>query len=256
MTATYGKIISLGNFKGGVGKTTVAVHLACWMLEANCRVAFVDADAQSSSSKWLVNAAPSMPRIRLEDPNAVYATLNKLTREYEYIVVDGPGALAVMTKMILLVSDTVLMPCGPSSLDLWSAEETVKLLREAEGLRAMNLRQAGGVAGSLIRAFIVPNKVQMNFRLSQDLLDVVAQLGVPVSSPIKLRQAYADAVTQGKVAWRLKTRASQEAGLELTTLFGELFPAVQEKWEAAMLERAPEDRAGEGTAKLAAQATD
>ena len=46
-------IVALANAKGGVGKSTLAVHLAAWWKERAARVALVDADAQGSSSVWL-----------------------------------------------------------------------------------------------------------------------------------------------------------------------------------------------------------
>lgn len=48
-------IAAIVNQKGGVGKTTLAVHLAVWLHERGLRVAFIDADGQSSSSRWIVS---------------------------------------------------------------------------------------------------------------------------------------------------------------------------------------------------------
>jgi hypothetical protein len=54
-------IIALTNSKGGVGKSTLAAHLAVWWQEQNAKVALVDADAKSSSSVWLHEAAADLP---------------------------------------------------------------------------------------------------------------------------------------------------------------------------------------------------
>lgn len=53
-------VIVLANSKGGVGKSTLAVHLAVWLYDRGHRVALVDADVQSSSSVWLQEAEPSV----------------------------------------------------------------------------------------------------------------------------------------------------------------------------------------------------
>ena len=53
-----GKIISLVNFKGGVGKTTLTVNLAaCLAKEHDKKVLIVDLDPQSNSSIWLMGPA-------------------------------------------------------------------------------------------------------------------------------------------------------------------------------------------------------
>jgi chromosome partitioning protein len=54
-------IIALVNEKGGCGKTTLAVHIACWLADQGNDVAFVDADRQQSARRWISKAAPAMP---------------------------------------------------------------------------------------------------------------------------------------------------------------------------------------------------
>ncbi|HRZ38724.1 MAG TPA: ParA family protein, partial [Candidatus Paceibacterota bacterium] len=54
-------VIALSNSKGGVGKSTLAVHLAVSWHEEGRRVALVDADVQGSSSLWLHEAEPQLP---------------------------------------------------------------------------------------------------------------------------------------------------------------------------------------------------
>ena len=51
-----GTVVALTNSKGGVGKSTVSVHLAAWSQERGLRTALVDADIQGASSLWLHEA--------------------------------------------------------------------------------------------------------------------------------------------------------------------------------------------------------
>ena len=46
------RIIAVGNLKGGTGKSTVAVNLACCLAESQA-VTLVDADPQGTASAWL-----------------------------------------------------------------------------------------------------------------------------------------------------------------------------------------------------------
>ena len=54
-------IISCINEKGGVGKTTIAVHLTGWLKKGGIDVALVDSDVQGGSSLWLSEADPDIP---------------------------------------------------------------------------------------------------------------------------------------------------------------------------------------------------
>lgn len=53
MNTIASMIYGLTNSKGGVGKTTIAVHLAAWLVKKKRRVIFIDADPQSSASQWI-----------------------------------------------------------------------------------------------------------------------------------------------------------------------------------------------------------
>ena len=68
---------------------------------------------------------------------------------------------------------------------------------------------------------LVPNKLQLQYRLSKEFLETARSLEIPASSGLRLLQAYADAVGQGTVVWKLGPRA-QEAVNEMKTLFTEL----------------------------------
>lgn len=54
-------IIALANQKGGVGKTTLTIHLAAWLAERNRRVIVVDGDPQGNATSWLLDGDISDP---------------------------------------------------------------------------------------------------------------------------------------------------------------------------------------------------
>jgi len=187
-----GKVFAFTNSKGGVGKSTLSVHLTVKLHEQGRKVALVDADVQGSSSRWIHEASPETPRFRLQTPDEMLDRIPVLQREFEFVVVDGPAGLSEVTRSALFVSDVTFLPCGPSALDLWAASEAIRVVRQAQVIRK----------GPPLVA-LIPNKLQVRYRLSRELLEIGKSLGVPTVSGLRLRQAYADAAGQGTVVWRM-----------------------------------------------------
>ena len=203
--------IAMVNAKGGVGKSTLAVHLAVWLHEQKQRVMLVDCDLQRSSSQWLREAEPGVQVVVVNGEDEVIEQASTLQREADVVIADGPAGLKELTRALLLVCDLALIPCGPSVLDVRAASEAIRVVKQAQSIR-------GGAPEPLL----VLNKVQARFRLSRELHDAAARLEIPTAqATVGLRQAYADAVGQGSVVWRMrpKTTAATE---ELERLFTEI----------------------------------
>ena len=205
-----GTIIALANSKGGVGKSTIAVHLAAWCHEQGQRTVLVDADAQGASSLWLHEAVPELNLLRLQTPDEILDQVPGLALQCDVLVIDGPAGLSEVTRAVLLVANLALLPCGPSVLDLRAVQEAIRVVGQAQRIR-----------GGPPQAVLVPNKLQVQYRLTQELLVAVQSLGVPVLGGLRLRQAFADAAGQGTLVWRLGPSAMAATG-EITRLFEEL----------------------------------
>ena len=203
-------VIAMTNSKGGVGKSTLAVHLAAWWREQGICVALVDADVQGSSSVWLHEASPELPVFRLQTPDDVLEQVPGIAGLFDRVVIDGPAGLSEVTRAILLVADMALLPCGPSVLDLRAVHEAIRVVKQAQQIRQ-----------GPPRPVLVPNKLQVQYRLTQELLETVKEFGIPSLAGLRLRQAFADAAGQGTVVWRLGPRG-EAAASELKTLFEEL----------------------------------
>src|SRR5947208_2159908 len=85
-------IIVVANSKGGVGKSTLAVHLAAWLHEQGHSVTLADCDTQHSSSEWAKEAVPGVKTVQLADPDEILDKLPTLARQCDYVVADGPGS--------------------------------------------------------------------------------------------------------------------------------------------------------------------
>lgn len=202
-------IIATVNQKGGVGKSTIAVHLVTWFREQNIETALVDADVQGSSSEWAKEIDASTPVYRLQSADEILDKVKFLSEKV--VIIDGPAGLGEVTRSILLVADIALIPCGPSVLDVRAASDAVKALDQVHNIR-----------GDLPKGLFVPNKLQKNYRLSDELLITAKTLGLEVTPGLGLRQAFADSAGQRSVVWRMN-RQAKPAASEMLELFEHLF---------------------------------
>lgn len=121
-------IIGLVNQKGGVGKTTVAINLAAYLARKHPRLCLVDADPQASIIQWqsvegnIAFDVKHHPRIFSD------ADIRKLHRGYAHLIIDSPPAMGELIQSILAFADLAIVPISPSPLDIWSSEETVRLI--------------------------------------------------------------------------------------------------------------------------------
>lgn len=209
-------IIVVANSKGGVGKSTLSVHLAAWLFGQGHRVVLADCDTQASSSEWLREAAPDIPSVRLANPDQILETLPTLNQEADFVVADGPGSNTETSRALLLRADFALVPCKASMLEVRALAQATAVLRQAQDIRA-----------GKPDAVIVLSMVGKTYRLTQDMKDAAAALGLPLArTALILRQIYADAPGQGAVVQNMGARG-REAATEVEALFRELFPTVR-----------------------------
>jgi len=206
-------IIAIANSKGGVGKSTLAVHLAAWLHEQGHRVILADCDSQQSSSEWIREAAPDVKAVRLDNPDVILNDLPTLNQEADYVVADGPGSQTETSRALLLRSDLAIVPCKASMLEIRALAKATEALRQAQDIRA-----------GIPNAVIVLSMVGKNYRLTQEMKNSAKALDLPLAATAMiLRQIYADAPGQGAVVWNLGSRAT-EAAIEVQQLFRELLP--------------------------------
>ncbi len=206
-------IIAIANSKGGVGKSTVSVHLAAWLSEFGHRVILADCDTQQSSSGWIREAVPAVTAVRFNDANAMLDELVALHEKADYVIADAPGGQVDTSRALLLRADLAIVPCKASMLEVRALAEATRVLRQAQDIR-----------GGKPDAVIVLSMVRQRYRLTGDMKHAAEQLNLKVASnAMTLRQVYADAPGQGTVVWNMGS-AGADAASEVDELFRDILP--------------------------------
>jgi chromosome partitioning protein len=130
-------ILMVGGEKGGVGKTTLATHMAVARKAEGRTVVLVDADSQGTSSTWSDARkehpeVPQFPCVSLRG-GKVHVELKELARHYDDLVVDTGGADSQEFRSAMLAADTLLMPLRPGSFDFWTLLKMQEVVALAEG---------------------------------------------------------------------------------------------------------------------------
>jgi chromosome partitioning protein len=196
------KVIAILNQKGGVGKTTLAVHLATALARKKRAVILLDADPQGSALDWAAarHGDPLFPVVGLPK-SSIHKELPALAANYELVIIDGPPRVYDVARSAIMAADLVLVPVQPSPYDVWAAKEIIDLLTEASIFKP-NLR----------KAFIINRKIA-NTAIGRDVADALSDYPIPVmESAICQRVAFAESATQGLTVYELDPDmlASQE----------------------------------------------
>lgn len=205
--------IAVVNQKGGVGKTTLAVHLALWLKERGRSVALIDTDEQQSAGRWIREADSGVTVIQEHDADALIERTPGLVATHDCVVADGPANLAECTRAVLLVTDVAVVPCGPTVPELESTAATIRMLRNANSVRG----------GDVPRPILVLTRMRpRRYRLSQEAMEAVPMFDIPIAHHVvPAREAIADAPGQRTAVWHMGRHAAQAAN-EFISLLEEI----------------------------------
>ncbi len=247
------KIISLINEKGGVGKTTSTNLIATWLKHKGYRVLCVDFDPQGHLSfsmgvaardkstiydvikhsvkcrnaiiqtevTDLVPASPLLKNIEREftlsgNERLLKDALKMVSPQYDYILIDSPPELGLMSINALVASDVVLIPCLPDGYSLMGAVQVHETIVRIQQAFNPTLR----IAGIFLVRFYPRETLS---RSAADALEQMAkQLSVPLLKATIRHSNVISAATSAHQQDVVRNRPRNNAVLDYKALVEEL----------------------------------
>jgi chromosome partitioning protein len=183
------KTVLVASSKGGVGKTTVATHLAAQAALSGQKTVLIDADPQGSSTRWAERRAGLDSAVLPIDGSSRHRTAWKSVPDgTERVVIDAPaGAHPDALEAYLEHAEAVVVPVLPSALDI---DATVPFLNA--------LARHPRVRRGQLRVGLVGNRLRPWTNASQQALDLLSQWPYPVVAQLRDSQAYVMLVGLGR----------------------------------------------------------
>lgn len=203
-------VLALAARKGGVGKTTLACHLAAEAAAAGERVLLADLDPQGSAAAWRRARAVADVDLAARGIASLPEVLSAAaSAAVTLAVVDTKPGTDDDVAVVARSADLVLVPVGASPVDLRAVGATFALVREAGGDMLAVVNRAPSR-----RAFA-------ETPLVRDALDVLRGADVRAARTIiHLRTAFVEAMIDGRVAREVEPRG--KAAAEITSLWKEI----------------------------------
>ena len=209
-------ILTVGNIKGGVGKTTLALNVAIARANIGKDVLLVDGDEQHTALTFTELRTAQLGRpgytaVSLQG-TALRTQVRQLTPKYDEIIIDAGGRDTGSLRAALTITETLLIPVQPRSFDIWSVDQMMSLVQEA--------REINGT----LRAVVLLNAADAQGKDNEEAAEALKeQAGLDLlPCTIGRRKAFPNAASSGKAVTEHIPKDAK-AVRELTALMRALY---------------------------------
>ena len=212
-------IITVGNTKGGVGKTTISLNIAIARALAGRDVWLIDADTQGTAQEAVAVRAelgqePVISCAHYPDGSILRTQVKQQAGKFDDVIIDAGGRDTRALRAAILLSDVLLVPFQPRTYDVWALDNIASIVDEAVGL------------GVELTAYTVLNRADTAFNAKDNEEAAAAVAELPqfkhLPTPVYDRKAFANESGQGLSVLEGK-RKHNKAIAEINALINALF---------------------------------
>lgn len=203
-------IITIGNQKGGVGKTTVAMNVARELMLRGHNTVVIDSDQQRSAIGWDAKSGGKLFSMIGMDYPTIEKHAPKIDKNCAFTIIDGSPGFTEMTAPIIRCAQIVLIPLQPSDLDLESTQLFLEIVNKWKEKMP-------------IKIALVLSREKAKTNLAKEARMELAKLGVPLfETGIGDRTIYAEVRKKGIGVVDCKAPKAVAAAAEIRNFTDEL----------------------------------
>ncbi|MBS4097697.1 MAG: ParA family protein [Sulfuricella sp.] len=205
-------IYLIANTKGGVGKTTIAVHLAAWLAKKG-KCLLIDADKQASAASWSSWRKDldlkHNPRTMILLDDSVYKEGREFVREYDNTVIDAGGRDDPGMRYAMVLADKLIVPMSHSDLDTSAWSDMQKIIEMSKP------------SNPNLEVHVLLSRIDPRRRPPKDIYEFMAEQKTAIfKTIITERVIYVNSTNKGMTVF--ETEPDSPAAKDMKALFKEL----------------------------------